>query len=228
MSYDEAFYSRRRALSRASAEVVLGDLIAALKPKSMIDIGCGTGSWLAVAKERGVDRVVGIDGGTVPAHLLEIAADAFVTQDLNLPLQVNGKFDLAMCLEVAEHLGAERAEGLVAELAERSDCVLFGAAIPQQIGTNHINCRWQSYWKGLFQAQGYVRLSYVQERFWHDRRVNVVYRQNAGLYLKKSRFDTARLEALSIPLGSQGGLVDVVHPELYLLYLNQLKGQFTG
>lgn len=228
MSYDEAFYARRRALSRASAEVVLGELIATLKPRSMLDIGCGTGSWLAVATALGVERCVGIDGSTVPANLLEIAPEAFVTQDLNQPLQVNGKFDLAMCLEVAEHLGAERAEGLVAELTERADCVLFGAAIPQQLGTHHINCRWQSYWAGLFQAQGYVRLGYVQDRFWHDRRINVVYRQNAGLYLKQSKFSAAKLEMLGLRLGGAGGPVDVVHPELYLLYLNQLKSQFRA
>lgn len=223
MSYDENFYSRRKALSRQSAEVVLAPLIEVLKPASMLDVGCGTGSWLAVAGELGVSQRLGIDGGTVPRDQLEIPETSFVAQDLNQPLQHQGRVDLAMCLEVAEHLAPERGESLVAELVERSDAVLFGAAIPEQIGTHHINCRWQSYWAQLFAQHGYRRLNYVQDRFWADRRINVVYRQNAGLYLKRSRYTATRWNLMQLLLGSEHPLIDLVHPELYLLYLSHWK-----
>jgi SAM-dependent methyltransferase len=228
MSYDPSFYSRRKALSRASAQVVLGDLIPLLKPRSMLDVGCGTGSWLSVAREMGVEHVVGIDGSSVPESLLELPAECFVAQDLNNELAVSRRFDLAMCLEVAEHLSPGRGEGLVAELAASSDAVLFGAAIPEQIGTHHINCRWQSYWSRLFEAHGYSRLAFVQQRFWHDRRVNVVYRQNAAVYLRRSRYSAEQWETLSAQLGGANFPVDVVHPELYMLYLNQLRNQFAA
>lgn len=223
MSYDENFYIRRKALSRASAELVLAPLIETLKPASMLDVGCGTGSWLAVASELGVASVQGIDGSTVPREQLEIPESSFSAQDLNQALQHRGRVDLAICIEVAEHLKPERGESLVAELVERADAVLFGAAIPEQIGTHHINCRWQSYWATLFARHGYRCLNFVQERFWHERRINVVYRQNTGLYLKRARYTGAQWDLLLLDLGNENAVIDLVHPELYLLYLSHLK-----
>lgn len=228
MAYDEGFYARRRALSHASAAAVLGELLAVLRPQSMLDIGCGTGSWLAVAGQLGVPKRFGIDGGSVPAHLLEIPQDCFLASDLNQPLPVAGRFDLALCMEVAEHLRPERAESLVAEIVRSADCVLFGAAIPRQIGTHHINCQWQSYWRGLFSQHGYVRLGFMQERFWHDRRINVVYRQNTGLYVHRDRFNEPAWADKLAQLGRQDGLIDVVHPELYELYLDQLRHRLAA
>lgn len=228
MAYDEGFYARRRALSHASATAVLSELFGVTQPRSVLDIGCGTGSWLAVAGQLGVQHRLGLDGGSVPAHLLEIPASSFVATDLNRPLPITGRFDLAICMEVAEHLQPERAESLVAEIVRSAECVLFGAAIPRQIGTHHINCQWQSYWRDLFKQHGYVRLSFMQDRFWHDRRINVVYRQNAGVYVHASRFeDPAWAERLS-RLGRQDGLIDVVHPELYELYLDQLRHRLAA
>jgi hypothetical protein len=75
------------------------------------------------------------------AMLPVVLAIEFVTHNLEATLPLRERFDLAMSLEVAEHLTPGRAESFIQELCGVSDCVLFGAAIPGQGGTNHIHER---------------------------------------------------------------------------------------
>jgi len=51
-------------------------------PESMIDLGCGTGTWLSVAKKLGVKSVLGIDGPWIDKNLLKINISEFVESKL--------------------------------------------------------------------------------------------------------------------------------------------------
>jgi hypothetical protein len=59
-------------------------------------------------------------------------------------------FDLAICLEVAEHLPPEAAEGFIDSLTRLAPVVLFSAAITFQVGNQHLNGQWPDYWATLF------------------------------------------------------------------------------
>ena len=48
--------------SRRSAEIVVPVVVDQLGPTSVVDVGCGNGSWLAQFKRHGVREVLGIDG----------------------------------------------------------------------------------------------------------------------------------------------------------------------
>lgn len=104
-----------------------------LSPGKVVDVGCATGYWLAAFSSRGVGSVLGIDGDYVDWGSLRIDPASFVAHDLtHLPLPVEDRFDLALCMEVAEHLPPESATPLVAELVRLAPLVLFSAAIPDQ------------------------------------------------------------------------------------------------
>lgn len=45
---------------------------------SVIDVGCGNGSWLKAVKELGVNEVLGIDGIKVPKEELNISDNEFI------------------------------------------------------------------------------------------------------------------------------------------------------
>jgi predicted RNA methylase len=62
VAYDEEFYSIQRAGSDSSARVVLPIIFDLIKPSSVIDVGCGVGTWLAVASELGATTVAGFEG----------------------------------------------------------------------------------------------------------------------------------------------------------------------
>ncbi len=186
--YDAEFFEEIHSESSKSAEIVLGILFRQFKPRSMVDIGCGSGGWLAAARSLGVEELMGLDGSYAEeAYVLE--SNTFVPADLNLPLPVDGPFDLAVSLEVAEHLPACRARSFIEDLARLSDVVLFSAAIPLQGGVNHVNEQWQDYWAALFAEYGYKALDIVRPEIWTDERVKWWYRQNIMVFCKDSLID---------------------------------------
>lgn len=211
--YDRAFFDAQAPGSAASAAAIVPAVHGLLAPRSVIDIGCGVGAWLAEFERLGVAEVLGIDGGYVDRDQLAIDRARFVAHDLERPLPVVARrFDLALCLEVAEHLSPERGPGLVAELALFSDVVLFSAAIPGQGGEHHVNERWPSVWAGLFAEHGLAAFDPFRGLFWADQRVAWWYRQNLLLFARPGVLATAPGGAALRAVERRESL-DVVHPE---------------
>ncbi len=184
-----------------------------IQPQSLVDVGCGIGTWLKVAKELGVPTVRGLDGKYALSAGLLIDKTEFQPANLLLPLPDLGqRFDLAMSLEVAEHLPRERAQGLVNELCSLADVVLFSAAIPCQGGTDHINLQAQSVWIERFATNGYLPFDLIRPRVWDETSVESWYRQNVLVFGNQN---SASLIARAGELESAvPRIFDVVHPEL--------------
>ena len=128
--------------------------------KSVVDVGCGDGSWLFVLQEDyGKDDILGIDGPWIHEDQLNIPKECFLRAPLDESLPIDRKFDMAISLEVAEHLPEARAEGFVEDLTRLAPLVLFSAAVPGQGGTNHVNEQWQDYWIALFGARGFLPIN---------------------------------------------------------------------
>lgn len=218
--YSHDFYGDQAPGSARSADVVLPLVFELLQPASLVDIGCGIGTWARAAMDLGVQRVVGVDGDYVKSAGLRIPADSFVAADLATAIPVLGeRFDMAISLEVAEHLPAGRSDAFVGELCGLADTVVFSAAIPGQLGTDHINLQLQSAWASRFRAHGYVAFDLVRPRIWHDERVEAFYRQNMMVYVNEQRQELlarAQEQVASLPV-----TFDVVHPELLAFWLRR-------
>src|ERR671937_855549 len=93
--YDERFFADRSG-SRRSAGLIAPFLVDLLAPSSVIDVGCGTGEWLAAFRAAGVDDVLGVDGDYVARDRLPIPAERFPPHDLRTPLALDRRFDLAV------------------------------------------------------------------------------------------------------------------------------------
>ena len=213
--YESYFYANRYQQTVAAAGRILDLVLPRLPPiRSAVDVGCGVGAWLSVLQEKGVADIVGVDGAWVDDKLLKIPVEKFQRADLSGPLNLERKFDLAICLEVAEHLPPDRAEGFVAELAEAADFVLFSAAIPFQGGYGHLNEQWQTYWVDLFARQGFTVRDWVRPRLWTDTSIPVWYRQNLLLFVAEHRLP----ELAPAPDGVVDAALplDLVHPKDYL------------
>ena len=210
--YDAGFFEALAEGTKRSAGIVTPMLIELFQPGSVVDVGCGTGLWLAAFRQRGVADVCGVDGPWVPRAELQIPAALFHQHDLSRSLELGRRFDLALCLEVAEHLPPEAAEPLVESLTRLAPVVVFSAAIPFQRGDGHINEQWPSFWSGLFAARGYRRLPDLRHRFWSNPSVEVWYRQNLLCFVAAEshrRFPCAEERVAGEP-------VDIVHPDLFV------------
>ena len=222
MSYDKSFFVNRRTLTLASADKILEVLWKFTQPKSMLDIGCATGIWLAEGKRKGATSLFGVDGSWVPRDELEIDASEFCEQDLeNISLDV-GEFDLALSIEVAEHLTEDSGQKLVEFLTSHSDMVLFSAAVPGQGGRGHVNERLQSYWYEKFSKLNFECFDLIRPLIWGDEEVNLIYKQNMLLYVRKgsNAYNHLSSHEYQIPKLSVGFDLDRIHPDLLWIRVN--------
>ena len=104
-------------------------------------------------------------------------------------LKLNDAFDLAISMEVAEHLPERCAEPFVESLTRLADVVLFSAAVPFQGGIGHVNEQWGSYWVALFRNRGYTAVDIIRKRIWNDDQIPYWYRQNTLLFVKDGKLD---------------------------------------
>jgi SAM-dependent methyltransferase len=188
--YGRDFFEKINPDSLQSANVIVTILMDILHPQSVVDIGCGTGSWLSVFKKSGVNKILGIDGIYVGMMPHQIDKDEFISLDLRKPFTLPETFDLALCLEVAEHLPPRSAHNLVNSLVGISQVILFSAAVPGQGGVHHVNEQWPEYWEKLFSEADYTLLDPIRPLIWQDPRVAWYYRQNCLLFVKRSWVET--------------------------------------
>ena len=120
--YNENSFGERLE-SLKSAKIIVPIILDLLQPRSVIDVGCGTGTFLSVFREKGIKNIFGIDGPWVNKEKLHIPKEFFQHSDLEKPVNINKKFDLAISLEVAEHLSKNSAETFVNTLTDRKSVV---------------------------------------------------------------------------------------------------------
>ncbi len=174
-----------------------------IDPSSVLDVGCGTGSWLKVFKDFGTQTILGIDGPNVDLRMLVIDRNEFLIHDLREKLILEKKFDLALCLEVAEHLPEDAADMIIELLVSHTDTILFSAALRMQGGQYHVNERPFKYWVEKFNKKGFVVNDFFRATIWEEPKIEWWYRQNMFLVTKQNNV-------------KQQDINDYYHPELYI------------
>ena len=183
--YSNNFFKNVDICALQSAEHFYDTFLNHFNINSILDVGCGRGAWLSVAKRKDVTTVFGIDGDYVDMNTLLISQNEFEKKNIELPFDLNKKFDLVQCLEVGEHINKDKSEILVKNIIKHGDFILFSAAQPGQGGTNHINEQEIKFWKNIYNDNGYLAFDFPRIL---NRDINNImpwYRYNMILYVKK-------------------------------------------
>jgi len=164
--YDKEFYGKNCYIDGLNGAKAILPIALEILPKinSAADFGCGTGIWLSVLKDLGVNDIMGFDGKWVEKEALKIPFENFTAVDLEQKVHLTKRYDLALSLEAAEHLSENSARTFVETLTRASDLVLFSAAIPYQGGINHVNEQWQNYWNNIFAEFGYIGIDCIRKK----------------------------------------------------------------
>lgn len=210
--YDKKFYQ----MVRNTAENSVVPVLKALKKyyhgeiHSAVDLGCGVGVWLRGIKEifDKEAKVRGYDGEYVERENLVIAEEEFIAWDLKNKITDEGKYDIAISLEVAEHLPKDCADDFVESLVKLSDIVLFSAAIPNQGGTEHTNEQPLSYWINKFNNRNYEFYDFIRPCIWENQEVSFWYKQNTVVFVRRDS------KAKFLMDNTKRRIVNIVHPEL--------------
>jgi hypothetical protein len=169
-----------------SAHVVVPIVLEFIQPASVVDFGCKHGEWLSVFRQHGSSRLLGFDQPKRVRHGLLIDETEFRVADLRERVTLDERFDLAICVEVAEHLPAAAAAPLIDALTSAAPVVLFSAAMPEQGGLGHFNEQPRRYWLDLFARHGFAAVDCLRPRIWQDRRIAWWYRQNLFFFYDAS------------------------------------------
>lgn len=192
-----------------TSQPIVEEILKRLQPKSVVDFGCGLGTFLNVFKKNGVREVLGIDGSWVDKNKLYQYIDPkeFLEHDLEKEISLNKKYDLVISLEVAEHLSENAADTFIQNLLQAGELIVFSAAIPLQGGQDHINEQWLTYWEEKFAKQHYVIHDILRPIFWNRPDIFWWYKQNMVLVTPKD---------YQIPFKHQAvPMRNIVHYELY-------------
>lgn len=181
------FYEERDRLTANSAHSVLKIVTRELGPfRSVVDVGCGVGTWLKVSTSMGATHIKGFEGSWARENPFEIDKSLVEIVDLEADWSIPPNFDLGICLEVAEHLTENAGRRLVKNLSSAADVVIFSAAVPGQGGNGHINEQWPIYWQQAFEEEGLVVLDLVRPEIIGDESIPWWYRQNILVAVRKN------------------------------------------
>jgi hypothetical protein len=219
--YDTTFYKyNRNDIKLKSVSTVLAEVMKIVPQiNSAVDFGCGVGTWLAGLKIYGVNDICGFDGIWVNKDLLVIPRECFIEVDFDNPVEIKRKFDLAVSIEVAEHLSENSAENFVKTLVYASDIVLFSAAIPYQGGSNHVNEQWPEYWSNIFQRYNFVAVDCLRKKLWLNKDVLEFHRQNILMYVRKEKLVELHISESDICMDYPP--MALITPERYLMIIDK-------
>jgi hypothetical protein len=149
------------AAHRQVAERLVPILTAHFVPASVVDVGCGAGFWVEAFASAGVTTAFGIT-----PRLNGAATPAVVRAPLEAIPETPQRYDLCLCLEVAQHVDPQKQDTLIATCARLSDTVVFSSRPP---GTpdGSPQDRPLRYWAAKFWRHGYVIDDSVRARIEH-------------------------------------------------------------
>ncbi len=123
-------------------------LCSILLVKTIYDLGCGPGWYVKFLRDRGYDAQ-GYDGNrNVEEMSSRFFNNGFYCQymDLSEPVRADDHADMVLCLEVGEHIPADKENIFLDNLACNSGkYLLLSWAIPHQKGDGHVNCHTNQY-----------------------------------------------------------------------------------
>lgn len=143
--YDKRYNDFLEAAAKESTPAMAATIRCIFNPDSVIDVGCGAGTLLAELKQDGL-KVRGLeysDAGIARCRELGVAVEKF---DLEAKQTIQGRADVTVSFEVAEHLPEAMADRYIRVISQFSPVVIMSAATVGQGGFDHVNEQPHEYW----------------------------------------------------------------------------------
>jgi SAM-dependent methyltransferase len=186
--YSEDYYKEVEEAAVIGAGVMSSTIIEQFSPRTVVDVGCGTGALLAAFRDKGC-AVRGLEYAEAGLrHCRQRGLDVMKFDIESETPAFDASYDVAISLEVAEHLPASKADRYVGLLCALSPVVICSAAKPGQTGRDHVNLQPQTYWIEKFRDKGHLHDA-AEARLlssrWREARVADWYHENIMVFRKR-------------------------------------------
>jgi 2-polyprenyl-3-methyl-5-hydroxy-6-metoxy-1,4-benzoquinol methylase len=200
MGYRRSFHVRRKDkpfyewLAQAALDTV-EDNPTVDSYKSVLEIGCSIGELLRHVNSIDEECITaGIDCGVLEEDLR--FSGTYVDLDLNAgaikSIEGMSTADLIITQEVVEHINPESEDNvidIICDLASPEATLVFGGAVPNQRGKNHVNCRTKKYWQEKLEERGWTMDKEMTEKYQeslkkHGKEIPGYYRNNTACFVK--------------------------------------------
>ena len=148
--YEKSYFGERMRFKNEVYPLMGNIFQEILDPKDVVDLGCGHGILMAGFS----CECVGIEASDEGFKQTKERGYEAHQIDLRLPLDLKRRFDLAVSIEVAEHLEEEYADIFVDNLISMSNRILVTAS--PRVERWHYNPQPKSYWIDKFSAKGFL------------------------------------------------------------------------
>lgn len=158
--YNDEFFFWHLRYAREYSIKTMDWYIENYKPSSVIDFGCGIGSYIESAFNKGIKNLKGYDiGGEhakryTPNFISEFIEYKDCTKEI-----ICEKFDCVISFETAEHIEPSGTSIFIKNISnalKKNGYILFTAAPPGQDGCGHINMHEKEFWIKQFCDLGHI------------------------------------------------------------------------
>jgi cyclopropane fatty-acyl-phospholipid synthase-like methyltransferase len=155
-AYDKSYYERQSHM-RNDYYLLAQWIDKNIQGKVFGDVGCGEGYLIEDLHNKFGKEVWGVDGSPAFKEFVDKNIQGKIRSvDLTKKHKL-AKSDVAISMEVGEHLPSKSADTFVDNIVStQADVIVFTAAPPGQNGTNHINLQPPAYWEEKFNQRGYT------------------------------------------------------------------------
>lgn len=163
--YNDEFFAWHLQYAREYSIKTMDWYIDTFKPNSVVDFGCGIGSYLESCYNKGVEKFVGYDigGEYAKKYTPSFLHEHIHYLDCTKLIVTEQKFDCVMTFETIEHIDPNGNDVFIDNLVNATNKeigkILFTGAPPEQDGCGHINCQEKSFWIDMFEKRNF----YVDE-----------------------------------------------------------------
>lgn len=161
--YDRTYYDHYNEQGAYVAETwgplfrhIATRIVEEQQPQTVIEFGCAKGFLVQALRDAGVDAW-GLDWSTYAIAAADPGVQPYCAV-ADVRTAAIGRFDVAICMEVVEHLDPADAPLAIANIAASANTVYFSSNpdrdFPEE---SHVNVQEPPYWERLFNRCGMVR-----------------------------------------------------------------------
>lgn len=156
-------------------------IIGATGARSMLDVGCGPGGMVHLAKEMGLDSF-GVDGDNTLNRTVPVFIHDFTTG----PVGLKRTFDLCWSVEFVEHV-EERFMDNYIQAFQKCKFVMMTHAYPGQGGHHHVNEQPTTYWIDKMTEAGFIFEPKMTDAIRRASTMKQFFIRQHGLFFKNGR-----------------------------------------